>query len=385
MSDVRAGYKRTEVGVIPEEWEALPLGSLFFIKAAGDLDKLAFGAERTDLYPHPIFANALTNAGLYGFSRSANYAAPALTITARGDVGKAFFRGEPFSAIGRLLVLEPIDSIDARYAASCVNELVKFSLESTGVPQLTAPQVGRYSIPVPTVPEQQDIAQALEDADALITALEALIAKKRDIKQGAMQELLTGQRRLPGFLGGWTPAKVSSHSTVQVGFPFQSAFFSKEENGVRLIRNRDLKSDEDTVFYTGDYSKDFLVEAGQLLISMDGEFTLAIWKNVTSLLNQRVARLTPRTSDLGFMSYALAGVLGEIELATGSTTVKHLSHKDILAIEIDTPTLDEQRAIAAVLSEMDAEIAALEKKLVKARALKQGMMQVLLTGEVRLV
>jgi type I restriction enzyme, S subunit len=109
MSDVRPGYKRTEVGVIPKEWEALSLGSLFSIKAAGDLDKAAFGAEQTDVHPSPIFANALTNAGLYGFSKSANYAAPALTITARGDVGKAFFRNEPFSAIGRLLVLQPLD------------------------------------------------------------------------------------------------------------------------------------------------------------------------------------------------------------------------------------------------------------------------------------
>lgn len=161
MSDLRRGYKRTEVGVIPEKWEALSLGSLFSIKAAGDLDKATSRTEQTDLHPHPIYANALTNAGLYGYSRSANCPAPALTITARGDVGKAFFRDEPFSAIGRLLVLRPLDRIDARYATSCVNQLVEFSLESTGVPQLTAPQVARYSIPVPPLVEQRAIAQAL--------------------------------------------------------------------------------------------------------------------------------------------------------------------------------------------------------------------------------
>ena len=199
--EVPVGYKRTEVGVIPEEWQAMRIGDLFESTAGGDFDPTRSSDVQSDSHPYPIYANGLSQEGLYGFCNYAENRPRSITVTARGTLGKAFYRDTPFVAIGRLLVLEPKIGMDVRYFSNYINHGVHFAIESTGVPQLTAPQVARYLLPVPPESEQRAIAEALSDVDGLLAALEVLIAKKRAIKQAAMQQLLTGKSRLPGFSG----------------------------------------------------------------------------------------------------------------------------------------------------------------------------------------
>ena len=244
-----------------------------------------------------------------------------------------------------------------------------------------------FSIAVPpTRPEQEAIAEALSDADALIESLERLLVKKRQVKQGAMQELLTGKKRLPGFSGKWEVKRLGSVLRFQVGFPFSSVFFNEEGRGIRLVKNRDLKSDDQVFYYSGKFDQGFLVQDGDVLVGMDGDFLPCLWTKSAALLNQRVGRIIPLSGlDRVFAFYYLAEPLREIENSTSSTTVKHLSHGDVEGIEKALPNIDEQAAIAAILSDMDTEIAVLEAKLAKARLLKQGMMQELLTGKTRLV
>ncbi|MGA6829218.1 restriction endonuclease subunit S [Nitrospira sp. NS4] len=120
-----------------------------------------------------------------------------MTVTARGDVGHAVYRTIPFCAIGRLLVLSSTYPCDLRFVTEFINQSVDFALESTGVPQLTAPQISKYTVALPpTKTEQEAIAAILSDMDAEIAALEAKLAKARLLKQGMMQELLTGRIRL---------------------------------------------------------------------------------------------------------------------------------------------------------------------------------------------
>jgi len=246
--------------------------------------------------------------------------------------------------------------------------------------------VGKLTFPCPPLPEQQAIAAALSDADGVVAGLERVIAKKRLIKQGAMQDLLTARRRLPGFSGEWEVKRLGSVLKMQVGFPFSSAFFSKRETGPRLVRNRDLRSNDDLVFYSGAYADQFLLYDGDILIGMDGDFSPTKWSGGIALLNQRVGRLKALAEiDLRFCYYVLQDELKKLESVTSGTTVKHLSHYDIEKISVRMPDFDEQKAIAAVLSDMDAEIQTLESRLAKARAVKEGMMQNLLTGRVRLV
>jgi type I restriction enzyme S subunit len=189
--------KQTEVGLIPEDWFVKPLGWLCGISAGGDLDKKSFAPVPDHLHPFPIYSNALTNSGLYGFATSYQYEADTITITARGDIGHAQYRNARFCAIGRLLVLGLKQSCDLRFVSECINNCIKFALESTGVPQLTAPQVAKYNVPLPPTKEEQSaIANVILDIDAELTGLNAKLSKARQIKQGMMQELLIGRIRL---------------------------------------------------------------------------------------------------------------------------------------------------------------------------------------------
>ncbi len=231
----------------------------------------------------------------------------------------------------------------------------------------------------PTKSEQTAIANALSDTDALIENLEKLIAKKRNIKQGVMQELLKPRN-------GWGIKKLGDFIRLQTGFPFSSEYFSDNPKGQRLIKNRDLRSDDSIVYYSGDYAKEFIVQNDDLLIGMDGDFEPVLWKKGNALLNQRVGRvLKLKEISIPFLSFTLLKELKEIEVRTSSTTVKHLSHFDINKIEMPLPNFEKQNHIATILTDMDADIYALEKKLNKIKQIKQGMIQTLLTGKIRLV
>lgn len=241
-------------------------------------------------------------------------------------------------------------------------------------------------LPIPSLAEQQRIASALSDADALVAELDVLIEKKRSIMAGTMQELLTGKRRLQGFDEPWSEEVLRNHLSFLPGFPFTSDRFSKVACGPRLIRNRDLHSDDQVVYYTGEYSNQYIIENGDLLIGMDGDFTPCLWEKGNAVLNQRVGRIICKnTANIVFLYYLLQKPLAELQKSTGATTVKHLSHSTIKNMVCRVPKLAEQHAIATILSDMDAEIAELEAKRDKYKEVRQGMMQQLLTGKIRLI
>jgi restriction endonuclease S subunit len=195
----------SEKGKVPEGWVEKTLGDIFDLFAGGDLDEENYSPIKTNTHKYPIYSNSLNNQGLYGFTLIPKYKANSITITGRGSIGSAVYRAENFDAIIRLLVLTPKEAceINSQFVAYMINQYVVFSVESTGVPQLTVPQIRNIKIMLPPLPEQTAIAEVLSDMDSYIDSLEKLIAKKRAIKQGAMQELLTGKRRLPGFTGEW--------------------------------------------------------------------------------------------------------------------------------------------------------------------------------------
>lgn len=250
----------------------------------------------------------------------------------------------------------------------------------------TAEIVKKLPIYAPSLSEQQRIASALFDADALVAELDALIEKKRAIMAGTMQELLTGKRRLKGFSEPWSEEVLRNHLSFLPGFPFTSDRFSKVACGPRLIRNRDLHSDHQVIYYTGEYSNQYIIEDGDLLIGMDGDFTPCLWNKGNAVLNQRVGRIICKnTANIVFLYYLLQKPLAELQESTGATTVKHLSHSTIENMVCRMPKLAEQHAIATILSDMDAEIAELEAKRDKYKEVRQGMMQQLLTGKIRLI
>ena len=375
---VLVGYKRTEVGVIPEDWDVFYIGELFESTAGGDFDPTRSSDVQSDNHPYSIYANGLSQEGLYGFCNYAENRSGSITVTARGTLGKAFYRDTPFVAIGRLLVLEPKVRMDARYFSNYINHGVHFAVESTGVPQLTAPQVARYSLPVPSESEQRAIAEALSDVDELLAALEALIAKKRAIKQAAMQQLLTGKSRLPGFSGTWGTRRLGDVAHIKTG----------------SRNNQDKVDGGQYPFFvrsaTVERINSYTFEGEAILVPGEGDIGgIFHYVNERFDVHQRVYQISRFSTDVcgKLIYYSMILCFGaHATLNTVKATVDSLRLPTFKNFALSLPSdVAEQRAIAAVLSDMDAEIAALERRRDKTRAVKQSMMQQLLTGRVRLV
>jgi type I restriction enzyme S subunit len=387
--DVKPGYKQTEVGVIPEDWNVFQLSEHFRIYAGGDVPKHSVAESRSEKHPHPIFANALQNHGLYGFTGERRAKADSLTITARGYLGHAEYRDEAFFPIVRLLVLEPSGALDARFSTFAVNERVKFAFESTGVPQLTAPQVGKYSVAAPSLPEQRAIAAALSDVDALLGGLDRLIAKKRDLKQAAMQQLLTSQTRLPGFGGAWDEfefgeiASIRNAKVVASSVPSGTQCVELEsidgEGSGRLL----MSTDADGI------SPKYSFKKGDVLFGRLRAYLRKYWlATFDGICSTEIWPLLARDTRLyGAFLHLLVQTDRFVNAACVSYGT-HMPRSDWAVLKellVQLPPLPEQMAIAAVLSDMDAELAALAARRDKTRDLKQAMMQELLTGRTRLV
>jgi type I restriction enzyme, S subunit len=402
MSTVPAGYKRTKVGVIPSDWDVQTIQDVCSIAAGSDLVREDYAPLHDDRYPYPIYSNALTYCGLYGYSSAYQYESDAITVTARGDVGHAMHRSEQFCAIGRLLVLRGKQPCDLRYVAAYINQRVEFALESTGVPQLTAPQIGGYQMALPSLAEQQAIATALTDADAYIESLEQLLTKKRNIKQGAMQELLTGKRRLARFAGEWGQCRMKDLGQTYGGLTGKS----KKDFGHGLARYipfmnvmRDTVIDP-TWFELVDVNNDEMqnrTRRGDLFFNGSSETPEEV--GFCSVLMQEIENLYLNSFCFGFrlrylqvvdslfLAYWFRSRNGRkaMSLLAQGATRYNISKSAFLELLIPQPSVGEQTAIATILSDMDAELDALQAKLDKAFALKQGMMQQLLTGKIRLV
>ena len=215
------------------ETQTYKIKELFDLFAGGDVNRNHYSAYKTNTHVFGVYSNSLTNHGLYGYTDAPKYPGDSITITGRGSIGHAEYRKSDYDAIIRLLVLIPKenDVLDSRYVTELLNSYVKFPLESTGVPQLTVPQIENIKITLPPIKEQQKIAEALSDVDSMISSLEKLIEKKKAVKQGAMQELLTGKKRLPGFTGEWIEKRIENIAEVGRGRVISHIEISKNIGG----------------------------------------------------------------------------------------------------------------------------------------------------------
>lgn len=404
MELVAEKYKQTEVGLIPSDWEVKTIGDIFTFYSTSNFSKVEMTLDGEVGCVHYGLIHAIDNTRFslkngvkyYVTKEQAKYETlqdgDVVMVDASEDlvglnksVEVSGINNKKFIAGLHTFHLRDKDKtyIESLRGLVLNSDAVKKQMLRVAVGMkvfgVSKPQLQQILVPVPTKAEQTAIANALSDADTLISSLEKLIAKKRMIKQGAMQQLLKPKE-------GWEVKKLGDSIRFQTGFPFPSENFTTNPQGMRLIKNRDLRSDDSIVFYSGEFHKEFVVENGDLLIGMDGDFEPVLWKNGKALLNQRVGRVIKiKEISIPFLSYVLIKELKEIELRTSSTTVKHLSHSDIERIEMLLPSAEEQTRIATILSDMDAEINALETKLEKYKKVKLGMMQNLLTGKIRLV
>ena len=202
-NNIPQGYKATALGIIPQEWKTIRLKDCFSISAGGDVQKDCFSEAPSLQYKYPIYSNSLFNHGLYGFTSHPRHKANSITITGRGALGHAEYREIDFDAIVRLLVLAPKIPLNGQYITEYINFRKPFFYESTGVPQLTAPQIANIQVLFPPLGEQRKIAEVLGVWDEAIEKQARLIEKLALRKRGLMQRLLSAKLRLPGFSEPW--------------------------------------------------------------------------------------------------------------------------------------------------------------------------------------
>lgn len=269
----------------------------------------------------------------------------------------------------------------------------------SGMPKINRAELADYTILIPkNEVEQRAIADALRDADALIESLEQLIAKKRAVKQGAMQDLLSGRRRLPGFSRKWHQKPLGDGGTFFKGSGVRRD--QAQSGDLPCIRYGELYTHHNDLIrrFNSWISKEVAATArkvlrGDILFAGSGETKDEIGKCAVldaadeAYAGGDVIVFRPREDDPIFLGYYLnsASVQSQKAAKGQGDAVVHISSRALADLELVVPERDEQTAIAQVLLEMDAELDVLELRLQKARQIKQGMMQELLTGRVRLV
>lgn len=400
------GYKLAEVGVIPTDWGVARFGDLCSVMRGGS--------------PRPIqdyitdSPDGINWIKIGDVGAGAKYIeSTAEKITAAGLSRSRFVRVGDFllsnsMSFGRPYILRTDGGIHdgwlviQDYQSTFHTEFLYYYLSGrpvlaqymrlaagSSVLNLNKDLVSNVSVAVPSQPEQRAIAEALSDIDALLTGLDRLIAKKRDLKQAAMQQLLTGQTRLPGFEGEWAATtfgqvvqsrsdRIDPRSSGKQDFCVELEHIAPASGELLGSTSAGEQSSLKSVFTVGDvlFGKLRAYLRKYWLATCDGVCSTEIW----------VLRPKSQLMTAEFL-FQLVKMDDFIEAACNSYGT-HMPRSDwgiVKNFAIALPSLLEQASIATVLSDMDAELAALEARRDKTRALKQGMMQELLTGRTRLI
>lgn len=386
-SSVKKGYKQTEVGVIPEDWVEIDLSNLCTLQRGFDITEMTKVQGTVPVY---------SSSGLSYFHNKALVSPPGVVTGRKGILGKVFVIKEPFWPHDTTLWVKDFQGNDPFFVALV---LQNFHLErldaATSVPTLNRNNLKGHLVPIPSSrTEQATIAGALSDADALIESLERLIAKKRQIKQGTMQELLTGKKRLPGFNGKWELKRLKDIARIQRGAsprPIDSPLWFEENSRIGWVRISDVTRAGMYLMETTQRLSALGVQhsrpvsTGSLIMSICATVGRPIITKIDVCIHDGFVVFDCPQAEVMFLFFLLKWIEPEWTKHGQTGSQMNLNTGLISNTMINLPSRKEQSAIAAVLSDMDAEIAALETKLAKARQIKQGMMQELLTGRIRLV
>ena len=370
-----------------------------------DLCQLQRGFDLTEATRTPGSVPVYSSSGLAYFHNQAKLLPPAVITGRKGLLGKVYFVDEPCWPHDTTLWVKDFKGNHPRFVQIFLNEfgLQRFDA-ATSVPTLNRNNVFGVPICLPPPSEQRIITEVLSDVDALLAGLDRLIAKKRNLKQAAMQQLLTGQTRLPGFQGEWEVKRLGEH----VSF-LKNGVHSRAElttNGpIKNLHYGDIHACGSVTLDPSSMpslSSDRARALGRL---MDGDLVFVdasedldgVGKSVEIVgaagvqfvagLHTIAARFDPVVLAHGFKAYLQFCPPFRLHLRrlAAGTKVYATSRGHIASAEIPLPNVQEQTAIAGVLSDMDAELTPLEARRNKTRALKQAMMQELLTGRTRLV
>ena len=393
---VRPGYEQTEMGIIPEEWDVVRLGSLSEFITSGSRGWARYYSDYGALFVR----SQNVRDGRLDFEDSQFVNPPQgsegnrtrlsrgdllITITGNSVGNVALVESELGEAyvsqhVGLVRLSEPSRGhYVCRFLSpgSPGNEQIWASQSGQSKPGLSLKNLQDFLVALPPVPEQRAITVALSDVDALLGGLDRFIAKKRDLRQAAAQQLLTGRYRLPGFGGDWVVTRLGELADVSKG---------------EQLRSDDASTEGDVPHYNGGVSPSSFTytpnaPADTIAISEGGNscgyvqfITQPFW------CGGHCYSVVPRGMDKQFLYHALKGRQQSIMGLRVGSGLPNVQKTALLAFRFETPSqTEEQIAIATILSDMDAELAALEARRDKTHLLKQAMMQELFAGKTRLV
>ena len=410
--EVKAGYKQTDIGIIPEDWSIELL-----INCCNYVDYRGKTPHKTSSGMFLITARNIRK-GFIDYDVSREYVSIAeydftmsrgkpqlgdVLITTEAPLGNvAQVDRENVALAQRIIKYRPKDlKLSAKYLKYyLLSDRFQTILDSRSsgstAKGIKGSVLHQLPVVIPLAAEQRAIAEALSDADALIDGLEQLIAKKRQVKQGAMQELLTGKSRLPGFSVKWETKKLGDLCTaIMDGTHFTPKY---TDNGIPFysVENVTANNFTNTKFISLEEHNRLIKrckpEKGDILMTRIGSLgntKLIDWDvNASIYVSLALLKVNKQAVNESYLyCYTKSRQFREdVELRSLVNAIpQKINMAEISGVPVWVPSLPEQTAIAEVLNEMDAEIAALEGKLVKARQVKQGMMQELLTGKIRLM
>lgn len=373
-----------------------------------DLMKIETGSRNTedkiDDGQYPFFVRSQTVEHIDSF----HYDCEAVLTAGDGvGTGKVFhYINGKFDAHQRVYVMSQFKDVLGKYfyywfSKNFFAEVAKYTAKSS-VDSVRRQMIAGMVIPLPSIEEQQKIVGILSDIDTLITNLQKLICKKKDIRQGTMQMLVTGKKRLDGFSGDWVKINLAKNSRLKARIGWQGLTTAEylDEGYSYLITGTDFKDGRinwnDCHYVNYDrYVQDpnIQVSNGDLLLTKDGTIGKVAYisdLNRPATLNSGVFVMKPITDayTAHFMFYVLESSVFKdfLQQLSAGSTINHLYQKDLVKFDLYVPpTTEEQEAITGILFDMDLDIYKLEEKLSKYRKIEQGMMEELLSGKVRLV
>lgn len=395
--ELKPGYKRSDVGVIPDDWDAKPLGEI------GDsLIGLTYRPSEVRKYGTLVLRSSNVQNGTLCFDDNVFVDAdiPDRIMVRPGDIlvcvrngsrdliGKSALIDEravgmTFGAFMAVFRSEHGKLLHHVFQSGIFKKQINEHLGAT-INQITNKSLNSFKVPLPPTDEERtEIARALSDVDALLASLDQVIAKKRDLKQATMQQLLTGKTRLPGFAGAWEVKKLGEVAEIVMGQSPSSLNYNSIGNGLPLIQgNADIENRWAIKrTYTTQVTK--RGKAGDVLMSVRapvGEISRTMFD---VCLGRGVCAI--RFSN-NFLYHTLVFLEPSWAKHSKGSTFDSVNSDDVKSVDIRLPVEEtEQVAIAAILSDMDAELSELEARRDKTRSIKQAMMQELLTGRTRLV
>lgn len=404
-------YRLSEVGIIPVEWEVMHLGDIANVIGGGTPSTFNDDYWNGDINwftPTEIGLKKYSYESIRKITKKGLENSPArilpigtILLTSRAGIGDvSILMNEACTNQGfqSLVAKGEINNEFLYYVVTTLKKVLLQNASGSTFLEISPKKVKSIQLALPpTLKEQTAITAALSDIDTLIENLAKLIAKNRNIKQGVMQEFLTGRKRLDGFNEKWQKKRLGEIISLQGGYAFKSEQF--QDKGISIIRISNINNntvDLSEVVYYPEFNipNEFIIKKGDVLIAMSGATTgkIGIYKfPFYSYQNQRVGKFVlnnAKTTDLNYISHLVSSdrFKSSLQKEIAQGAQPNISGKQIESIVLDIPTdIKEQSAIADILSSIESEIEALDQKLHKYEKLKQGMMQVLLTGKIRLV